>query len=40
MGAEGFIQSTVCIGMAPYTSAFDLVIQVRITFFNCHQNLS
>jgi len=28
MGLEGFIQSTVCIGMAPFTSAFDLIIQV------------
>jgi len=40
LGVEGFIQSTVCIGMAPFTSAFDLVIQVKITFLHDYQNLN
>ena len=29
VGFEGFLQSVVCIGMAPITSFFDLLLQVK-----------
>jgi len=34
IGVEGFLQSTVCIGMAPFSNAFDLVIQVSLMQLN------
>lgn len=33
VGFEGFLQSTVCAGMSPVTSFFDLLIQVGPRYF-------
>lgn len=33
VGFEGFMQATVCAGMAPFTSAVELIIQVLFIIF-------
>lgn len=29
VGFEGFMQATLCVGMAPFTSVIELIIQVN-----------